>query len=909
MVFGQKNTSKPPMKFYTLPLLLAFSLGSSLPAAIVTYNSRPAWLAAVTGAVSVDLAGQVADGAVLPAGASVLLPSLQTLVFNEPVEGRQVPTSWETWSGGEEPRVLFAEYESLVATLSGAVDAFGFEMQPNNQEVFSLTMTLSDGSELQQDVDGLGGAAFFGWVNTGGPGITAMTLTTDDLDGFAMGRMIQATPGPDRVPEAGASWLLFLLGLSGVAAGRRFSQRSRGAGSRVFSSAAGSRWWTVTVSAAAAAAAVVPTAMAAVDPAPCRSMVYTLDADFDLGTTVNLNHDTPNNNQLQINPPGQAKPFPFVNVACSGRGTMVRIDVNTGEILGEYFTAPNGMGRDPSRTTVDKLGNVWVTNRAEGGFSIDQRRGSVARIGLVIGGTRGDKNMDGSFTPNPAGSYLQGPFSYNTVTDRDGDGLIKTSRGLANILPWSNAGAIDSNGGVTTAEDEAIITYTRVAGTGTRTVAVDAFNDVWVGGLGDLDHEKLSGVTGLPVPGTQFNLGAGGYGGLIDGNGVLWSARGGAGLLRFVPNPLPPPAGVGAVIPNFGDGYGLAVDPVSGNIWHTYLSGGKVARIRPDGSPDGAFSHGSSFAQGVAVDGSGNVWVAHSLVDNSTTVGHLRTNGTFVGNVALPGGISPTGVAVDANGKVWVTNYLTNNVMRIDPLAGPVGGGGFPVGAVDLTVALGSGANPYNYSDMTGAVLLGGTSPSGSWTVVHDGGAAGVAWKKLAWTGDTPAGTQIQVKARAADVATDLPGMLFEEVTNGADLAGTEVGRFIEVQVSLTSDDSAKTPILYDLRISDDVAPVALCQPLKTNSGKPSSYKRLTATDPCDAPSALKIYVKDSASSFIAGPFKSGSRVAILKTMGAPSSVPGLGATAAIIRLNGNAETYGIDSDGNVGPIHTCLIP
>jgi streptogramin lyase len=894
------------MKFYHLPLLLAFSFGSSLPAAIVTFDSRPAWLAAVTGAVPVDLASQVADGAVLAAGAPVLLPSLQTLVFNEPMAGLQVPTTWETWSGGEEPRVLYVDLQSVVATLSGAVDAFGFEMQPNNLDVFSLTMTLSDGSELQQDVNGDGGAAFFGWVNTGGPGITAMTLTTDDLDGLAVGRMIQGVPAADRIPEPGSSVLLFLLGLAGVAAGRRYSQRSRAAGDRVLASSAGSRWLVLTMS---AAAAVAPVAIAAVGPEVCSSKTYTLDEDFDLGTTVNLNHNAPNNNQLQINPPGQAKPFPFVNVACSGRGTMVRIDVNTGQILGEYFTAPSGMGRDPSRTTVDKLGNVWVTNRAEGSFSIDQPRGSVARIGLVIGGTRGDKNMDGSFSPNPAGSYLQGPFSYNTVTDRDGDGLIKTSRGLANILPWSNAGGADSNGGVTTAEDEAIITYTRVAGTGTRTVAVDAFNDVWVGGLGDLDHEKLSGVTGLPVPGTQFNLGAGGYGGLIDGNGVLWSARGGAGLLRFVPNPLPPPAGTGAIIPNFSDGYGLAVDPVSGNIWHTYLNGNQVARIRPDGSPDGVFSHGNYYAQGLAVDGVGNVWVAHSLVDNSTTVGHLRTNGTFVGNVPLPGGSSPTGVAVDANGKVWVTNYATNNVMRIDPAAGPVGGGGFPVGAVDLTVELGAGASPYNYSDMTGAVLLGGTSPSGSWTVVHDGGASGIVWKKLAWTGDTPAGTNIQVKARSANTVTDLPSSLFEEVTNGADLAGTEVGRFIEVQVSLTSDDSAQTPILYDLRISDGVAPIALCQPLKTNSGKPSSYKRLTAMDVCDAPSAIKIYVKDSASPFIAGPFKSGARVAIIKTMGAPSSTPGTGGTAAIVRLNGNADTYGVDSDGNIGPAQTCVIP
>lgn len=633
-----------------------------------------------------------------------------------------------------------------------------------------------------------------------------------------------------------------------------------------------------------------------------------LDADFDLGALINLNHTAPNNNQLQLNPPGQAGSFPFVNIACSGRGTAVRIDVNTGAVLGEYFTSPSGMGRNPSRTTVDQFGNVWVSNRDEGGFSGGQPKGSVARIGLILGGTRGDKNGDGSFTPNPLGEYLQGPFLYSTVLDRDGDGLIRTSRGLGHILPWTNAVGADTHGGVSTAADEAIINYTRVTGAGTRTVAVDANNDVWVGGIGDLDHEKLSGVTGLPIPGTQFNLGAGGYGGLVDGNGILWSARTGSGLLRFDPNALPAP-GVGVSLGNGRGDYGLGVDPTTGEIWHTYLYGNLVAKLDPLGNVIGFYQHGNFYAQGVTVDASGNVWVAHSLVSGYTTVGHLRTDGTYVGNVSLPSGSGPTGVAVDANGKVWVANYYSNNAMRIDPTAGPIGGGGYPVGAVDLTVGLGAGASPYNYSDMTGTVLVGGTAPSGSWTVVHDGGAAGFDWGKVAWTASVPAGTSLKVEIRTADVATALPGLAFQVVVNGEDLCGSIEGRYIEIRASLASTDNALTPILYDLTVSDCEGPTAECVPLRTNSGKPSSFKQLVATDNCDPASAIAIYVEDSASAFAAGPFASGSRVVISKTTGSPSSIPGPAGTAAVIRLNGNAETYGVDSDGNVGPVHTLPIP
>lgn len=479
---------------------------------------------------------------------------------------------------------------------------------------------------------------------------------------------------------------------------------------------------------------------------------------------------------------------------------MVRIDVNSGAILGEYLTAPDGMGRNPSRTTVDQQGNVWVSNRDEYGFSGDQNKGSVARIGLIIGGTRAD--ADG--TANPAGQYLKPPFQYSTCVDRDTDGLIKTSFGLTNILPWSNAGGVNTDGGVSTAEDECIINYTRVTGTGTRTVAIDPNNDVWTGGIGDLDHEKISGVTGLPIPGTQFNLGCGGYGGLVDKSNVLWSAQSGAGLLRYDANTL-----TGACL-GFGLGdYGLGIDPQTGHIWHTYLSGDSVCQIMPNGTLVACYPHGNWNAQGVAVDGSGNVWVAHSLF-GATTVGHLRTDGTYVGNVTLPGGDGPTGVAVDANGKIWVANINSNNAMRIDPAAGPIGGGGFPVGAVDLTVDLGAGAGPYNYSDMTGFVSIGSTSAQGTWTAIHDSGTLGNVWGTIAWNqepqGSIPAGSSISVEARSADSQIGLTAQSFIPISNGVPFSLT--GQFIELQTTLKLGSAVESPVLSDLSVKSTIVPV-----------------------------------------------------------------------------------------------------
>jgi hypothetical protein len=211
---------------------------------------------------------------------------------------------------------------------------------------------------------------------------------------------------------------------------------------------------------------------------------WTLDEDFDDGTMINV--DNGEGDELRLS--GFAAPLPFIYVAASQRGTVIKIDVNSGEILGEYLSAPDGMGRDPSRTTVDRYGNVWVANRAESGISGGESKGSITRIGVVLGGTRGTKNPDGSFTPDPAGEYLQPPFLYSTVHDRDGDGLIRTSSGRGNILAWPNADGANTHGGVSNAVDEAIINYTRVAGANTRTIAVDVMNDAWTGGTGDYDQ-------------------------------------------------------------------------------------------------------------------------------------------------------------------------------------------------------------------------------------------------------------------------------------------------------------------------------------------------------------------------------------------------------------------------------------
>jgi hypothetical protein len=377
------------------------------------------------------------------------------------------------------------------------------------------------------------------------------------------------------------------------------------------------------------------------------SKTYTLDADFHLGVLAGL-EAVSNQLQFKTNLPPQ---FPFINVACSDRGTVARINTTNGQVIGEYRTAPAGMiftgdsgsGPQPSRTTVDLFGNVWVANRADDFSMNGTTNGSITRIGLVLGGSRHSKT-NGVYFPDPGGQYVSlSNATYNTCIDRDGDGYIRTSSGLADILPWSNQrdglSDADSRGGVSTAEDEAITEYVRADCTRTRTIAVDKFNDIWVGGTGNRLHLKVNALTGSPVADSVFSPQAGGYGGVIDGLGNLWSSYNGYVVRLIPPLDFPPQSNDWQVLDASSVGnYGIAVDPLHPFIWQT--SAGSVFRWHTNGtavtnaSGDTVlYPHGGGFGQGLAVDTNGHVWVAHGTSAN--TVGHLDTNGMWLGNVTL----------------------------------------------------------------------------------------------------------------------------------------------------------------------------------------------------------------------------------------------------------------------------------
>ena len=187
-------------------------------AAVVVYDDLAAWKAAAgTWTETTNLGvsvGSIVSGATLADGT--------TLGFAENLHVQAIGSGWSTWCCGYTGQVL-ASYNTggwLTEhwTIS-AVGGFGMFIEPNPFSVQAITMTTSSGEFITQNVDGIGGAAFFGWVGSGVTGLT-ISSTAD----FATGDWF--TTAATEVPEP-FTLSLFSAGLAGAVAMRRRKQGKR----------------------------------------------------------------------------------------------------------------------------------------------------------------------------------------------------------------------------------------------------------------------------------------------------------------------------------------------------------------------------------------------------------------------------------------------------------------------------------------------------------------------------------------------------------------------------------------------------------------------------------------------------------------------------------------------------------
>jgi hypothetical protein len=129
--------------------------------------------------------GSIVSGVNDPAG---------TIGFSQPLSHDVIGECWATWSNGYSGDVYdtfnaaSATPTQVTITLPAGTNAFYFYAEPQQFAVFSVQATAQDGTTSGPiDVQGEGGAQYFGFYGTGGATLSSITVTTADPTGFAVG--------------------------------------------------------------------------------------------------------------------------------------------------------------------------------------------------------------------------------------------------------------------------------------------------------------------------------------------------------------------------------------------------------------------------------------------------------------------------------------------------------------------------------------------------------------------------------------------------------------------------------------------------------------------------------------------------------------------------------------------------
>ena len=520
------------------------------------------------------------------------------------------------------------------------------------------------------------------------------------------------------------------------------------------------------------------------------SRTYTLDADFDEGVLIGVEHDTIHN-QLQLSE--EKVTLPFIWVPNLGEGSVSKVNTETGEELGRYLVAPFPTC-SPSRTTVDLEGNCWVGNRDAG---------TAVKIGLYEAGNWIDRNGNGicdtstGSTPLPWGqdecvlfevvlirgkeaTYDPGP--YDPINNPGGN------PGIYDLGHWS---------------------------TSPRGLAIDEDNNLWVGTYYPCSYYYIDDDTGaiLRIEPFYNYITHMAYGAVIDENGILWSTGRPTGsytphIIRYDPDRTLGPGNPEKIyFPGYRMSYGLGLDYL-GHIFASGWTENVLHRLdvnRPLGAPfpsspeewskTGVLPSDDRYwsVRGVTCTADNDVWLAST---EKNVVYRFYNNGTL--KARIPVGNGPTGVSVDANGKVWVCNLNDITIQRIDNNSN----------SVDMTVPIVGSGGHYSYSDMTGIMARTITTKVGTWTVIFDSEELDTPWGKISWNSLVPEGTSLAVKVRSSN--DQISWSSWETASNDVILSSTPNGQYLQIETTFQTNEEEITPILYDLTATIGIIPATV---------------------------------------------------------------------------------------------------
>jgi streptogramin lyase len=429
----------------------------------------------------------------------------------------------------------------------------------------------------------------------------------------------------------------------------------------------------------------------------------------------------------------------FIWIANSPNNTVSKVDCKTITEVGRFQVCS-----DPSRTSVDLEGNVWVACRGDG---------AVTKI-------IADKTK---------------------CADKNGNGIIETS---TNSQPIGN--------------DECIKFIVNPGkGSYARGAAVDKENHVWIGYWNQKTMVRLNANTGATM--TEIPLGVSPYGLVIDQKGMIW-AQGEFNTLVMI-DPLTQVVTKNNTLPQLkfpASAYGLNVDKY-GRLW--VASGNKASVYDPKtlqwkvvnmnwGGGRGVATSNDGYTY-VAVDGSGGAVKINGNVDPPQVEGFIKGAG------------SPVGAAIDYDGFVWVVNQGGSSATKMDPntmsAVGTVSVGSSPYTYSDMT------GYTLNYftapKGQYSTVFFGSVSSNPVTTSTMK-----QVWQSISAEADLPEGTALRFRLRAGNTKVELENAKWSEPIDFPpevfpyDLTKANIiGNMLQVEIQLTTKDKKVAPTLKSI--------------------------------------------------------------------------------------------------------------
>ena len=456
-------------------------------------------------------------------------------------------------------------------------------------------------------------------------------------------------------------------------------------------------------------------------------------------------------------------------------------------LAGSALSAPgssDGTGSDarfnyPEGLAVDGSGNVYVADSRNNTIRMVTSGGVVSTLaGLAGSPGSSDGTSSAARFNNPAGMSVDGSgivyvadYSNHTIRKVESSGVVTTLAGLA-----TSSGSSDGTGSAAR--------FNNPSG-----VAVDGSGNVYVADTHNYTIRKvtpagvvitLAGLAGSPGlldatgSSARFNQPVGIA---VDGSGNIYVTDliGATGYLRKVT-----PAGVVSTrtLTGFGAPIGVAMDK-SGNLYFADSTYNVIFKLGPvgalrnlagstgyTGSSDGAGSAARFFhPTNVAVDGSGNVYVADTYNQTIRMVTPAGVVTTIGGTAGVTAGADGTGAAAQFNSPHGITVSSTGILFVADQGNNRISMGVVVPVPVPVTVTASS-------TTSTGATLNGTINASGfSTTVSFDYGLTTAYGISVA---GTPTPVTGSTTTAVSAVLTGLnPGTTYHFRVNGTNSGGT----------------------------------------------------------------------------------------------------------------------------------------